>query len=351
MQKKETAIEVKVGALVLFATALLVAFVFLLGDVRFGDQFEVHVQFDTAAGLKPGADVAISGIDVGNVRSVEFEKNDDPEMGLPAVAVEVTLNVDEQYADAIREDSQFYITTRGVLGEPYVEIATASFDAPAVQSGDVLRGSDPPRMEIILEQATEVLETVLDMLRDDHEEVGNLVVHASEFFEVVGGAVADNRETVDSALHGLDTTTSEAGQFLTMLNSSMGEDGQRLQAIVGDVESASRSARNISGQLDGDLAPIMDDVSETAASARNISDSAERIIVDNEGRILASIENVETTTENLEHVSDDAVDLMQGVQDGEGTIGALMVDREVYEDLRDITRTIKQQPWRILWKE
>ncbi len=351
MQKKETAIEVKVGALVLFATALLVIFVFLLGDVRLGDQFQIHAQFETAAGLKPGADVAISGIDVGNVRAVEFEKNTDPELGLPAVAVQVTMNVDEEYADAIREDSNFYITTRGVLGEPYIEIMTESFDAPAVESGAVLRGSDPPRMEIILEQATEMLETVLDMLRDDHEEVGELVRNAATFFDTIGGAVGDNRETVDSALQGLDTTTSEAGQFLTLLNSAMGEDGERLDAIVGDVSATSRSARNITGELDGEIGPIVDDVSETAATARDVSESAERIIVDNEGRLIASVENIETSTENLEKISEDGMEVMGKVRDGEGTAGALLVDRELYEDIRDITRTIKQQPWRILWKE
>lgn len=351
MQKKETAIEVKVGALVLLATGLLVVFVFLLGDVRLGSQFEIHAQFETAAGLKPGADVAISGIDVGNVRRVEFERNEDPEMGLPAVAVQVTMNIDEDYADAIREDSNFYITTRGVLGEPYVEIMTESFDAPPVESGAVLRGSDPPRMEIILEQATEMLETMLDMLRDDHEEVGDLVRNASAFFETVGGAVGDNRETFDAALHGLEGTATEANQFLTMLNSAMGEDGDRLHQIMDDVTATSRSARSITGQLDGDVGPIVDDVAETAATAREISEAAERIIVDNEGRIVASIENIETSTENLEQISEDGMEVMGKVRDGEGTAGALLVDRELYEDLKDITRTIKQQPWRILWKE
>lgn len=351
MSQKETAIEVKVGALVLFATVLLAAFVLLLGDVRFGDQFELHVQFESAAGLKPGADVAISGIDVGNVRSVEFEKNEDPEMGLPAVAVEVTLTVDEQYADAIREDSNFYITTRGVLGEPYVEIATASFDSPAVQSGATLRGNDPPRMEIILEQATEMLEIVLEMLRDDHEDVGDLIINASTFFDVAGNAMRDNREHVDSALQGLDQTTTEASQLLAVINAVLGEDGERLDSMVGDLETTSRSARSITTQLDRDFAPLLDDVTETAATARGVAESGERIVVDNEGRIIASLENLESSSENLHVVSSDAVELMDKVKAGEGTAGALIVEREVYEDLKDITRTIKQQPWRILWKE
>ncbi len=354
MQKKETAIEVKVGALVLFSTLLLVAFVFLLGDMRFGDSHDIHVQFETAGGLKQGAEVAISGIVVGSVNRLEFIRNEDPESGLPAVAVQVTLRVNPSYADSIRQNSRFYITTRGVLGEPYVEITTPSFDAPVVASGDGLRGVDPPRMEILLGQAEELLETVVDILREDQDDVRDLVVNASSFFKTVGGAVGDNRDAVDSTLQNLEITTNEAASFLAALNAAIGEDGQRLDGIVSDAETTVRNARGISSRLSGQinqLDPILGDVAEVASDAREITDSTRRLLVDNEGRIVASIENVETATENFQLLSDDAVTLMTNVSDGEGTIGALLVEREMYEDLKDILRSIKQQPWRILWKE
>ncbi len=353
MQKKETAIEVKVGALVLFATGLLVVFVLLLGDVRFGDHFEIHVQFETGGGLKPGADVAISGIEVGNVSRLEFITNEDadPDDDLPAVAVQATLRIDDTYAGSIREDSQFYITTRGVLGEPYVEITTHSFERPEVASGAILRGQDPPRMEILLQQASSVLQSIVDMLDEDYEEISDLVVHAAQFFETVGGAVGDNREALDSAIAGLDDTANEAGTFLALLNASMGEDGQRLDTILSDLEATTRGARSITRRVDGELGPLLDDVSHAATSARDITAITERILIDNEGRIVASLENVESSTENLHIISEDAVALMQHVKDGEGTVGALLVERELYEDMKDLMRIIKQQPWRILWKE
>lgn len=351
MQKKETAIEVKVGALVIFSTALLVAFVMLLGDFRFGDHYEVNVQFETAGGLKQGADVAISGIDVGNVRRIEFEKNEDPHAGLPAVAVEVTLRIDETYASAIREDSQFYITTRGVLGEPYVEISTPSFDSPIVESGATLRGVDPPRMEIILGQAEDLLETLLEMLDDEDEYVADLVANASRFFGVVGGAVDDNRDTLDSALAGLDTTSNEAADVMVNLNRAMGEDGERLDAIVSDVEATTQSASRMTGRLDGRIDPIVDDVSVSAEKARDITETVDRVLVDNEGRIVASLENVEASTEDLNKLTGDALEVMETVKEGDSTAGALLVERDLYEDLQDVMRIIKQQPWRILWKE
>ncbi len=349
MQKKETAIEVKVGALVIFATGLLVAFVLLLGDVRFGEHYEIHVQFETAGGLKPGAEVAISGIQVGNVRSVDFEKNEDPTDGLPAVAVQTTLRIDEEFADAIREDSNFYITTRGVLGEPYVEITTESFDAPMVDSGAVLRGVDPPRMEILLGQASEMLETLLEMLRDDHENVSELVINASRFFYIMADAVDDNRESLDAALAGLDVTTTEAAELMTLLNESLADD--RLDRILGDVEATTGSARRIAHTVDGDIDPILADVSEAAANAREVTATAQRVLVDNEGRIVATLSNVEESTEDLNQLTGDALAVMEVVKAGDSTAGALLVERELYEDMKDLMRIIKNQPWRILWKE
>ncbi|MEZ4461335.1 MAG: MlaD family protein [bacterium] len=175
MQKKETSIEVKVGALVLFATSLLVAFVLVLGDFSFGDGFTFDVEFNNAGGLKPGADVAIAGINVGNVEKLRFIQNPKETKDTGAVAVRATLRVTAEYAEAIRQNSDFFITTRGVLGEPYIEIVTQNFETPPIKSGDVLRGVDPPRMDIIVARATELLTTLNELFDDPNIQTRELI--------------------------------------------------------------------------------------------------------------------------------------------------------------------------------
>src|SRR5690554_788110 len=108
MQKKETSIEVKVGALVLFSLTLLVGFVLILGDFSFSDGFKLHVDFDNAGGLKPGAEVAIAGINVGNVQELNFQPNENADDGdKPAVGVRATLRIDKAYAGSLRVDNKF----------------------------------------------------------------------------------------------------------------------------------------------------------------------------------------------------------------------------------------------------
>ena len=44
-------------------------------------------------------------------------------------------------------------------------------------------------------------------------------------------------------------------------------------------------------------------------------------------------------------------ELMENVRDGEGTIGALLHDREMYDDIREMMKDLKRHPWKFLWKE
>ena len=39
------------------------------------------------------------------------------------------------------------------------------------------------------------------------------------------------------------------------------------------------------------------------------------------------------------------------VVDGRGTLGALVMDRALYDDLREMLLDLKRRPWKVIWKE
>ena len=47
----------------------------------------------------------------------------------------------------------------------------------------------------------------------------------------------------------------------------------------------------------------------------------------------------------------DAAAITQGIGTGRGTIGQLIVDQEIYDDLKEMLRDLKRHPWKMLWKE
>ena len=78
----------------------------------------------------------------------------------------------------------------------------------------------------------------------------------------------------------------------------------------------------------------------------------------NMDQILVSMKAIVTGQEkefrsmviNLNRVSEQLDQALTHVNKGEGTIGKLMTEDEIYNDLRDFTREIKTHPWRLLKK-
>ncbi len=353
---KDTAIEVKVGALVLFSLALLVGFVFVLGDFSFSEGFEFKVEFENAGGLKPGADVAVAGYNIGNVKNLEFVENTSND-AMNAVVVQATLRVEPQYADAVRTSSEFFITTRGVLGEPYIEIVTESYDDPQVEQGAVMRGVDPPRMDLVVSRALKLLRVLTDLLEDPEVATKDLLSNAAVLARTINDIIASNREHIDGAFAGVHTTVDETSTLMKSLNVAV-DDGDDLRQMVGDLKVASsdlrRTARHtadLSERVDGRVDPILTDVETITANTRELTESGKRLVADNEAKINDSIDNVHKATEDAAATAADTRALTRQVRDGEGTVGQLLNDREIYDDLKEVMRQIKQKPWKIIWKE
>ena len=64
-----------------------------------------------------------------------------------------------------------------------------------------------------------------------------------------------------------------------------------------------------------------------------------------------ALDDVSSATDNLDALSKDARKILADVKSGNGTVAQLLRDREMYDDMREVLRQIKQQPWKIIWKE
>ena len=360
MQRKESLIEVKVGGLVLLAVTVLVGMVFILGDCNFSKGFTFYVDFTNAAGLKPGAPVRISGIPAGTVRAVEFHGGElDPDVDR-RVYVRATVFLEEDMQEAVRQDAQFTITTQSVLGEPYIEISSTNPDVPAVEPGQKFRGTDPPRLDMLMASAydslnglSELVERlnrrgenpirIDDMINNIADLAGNIDTRVQEnadeidnIFENVDGIIEENREAIPRIVANVEGATEEFETLGASLNRGVG-GGRTLRETLENVES-------ITDSIDRDIDPILEDVGITA-------DTAGRILSENEAGISASIENVESLTGNIDEASEDVETIIARIEAGEGSIGMLLRDEEIFEDMREFVRELKRRPWRIIWKE
>jgi phospholipid/cholesterol/gamma-HCH transport system substrate-binding protein len=363
MRQKETAIEVKVGSLVLLSIAILVAFVVVLGDCNFNRGFTVYVDFTNAAGLKPGAPVRLAGIPAGNVRTVQFVGGEvDPALGRP-VYVRAAVWLEDTMRDSIRRDATFTITTQGVLGEPYVEITSVDRTLPPIEGGDIFLGNDPPRMDQLLASAYDSLEGIRE-LTERLNRRGENIIRLDDFINNIADLagniderVVENKEEIDNIITNIDgivaaieTEKESLPNILTNVESASSEFdrlGGSLNRGVGDgseIRTTLRNVERVSDVAAREVEPLLADV-------RGVASSANRILTNNEERIDTTLANVEEISGNLVGASADAEEIIARVERGEGNLGRLLQDEEIFEDVREFVRELKRRPWRIIWKE
>ena len=59
---------------------------------------------------------------------------------------------------------------------------------------------------------------------------------------------------------------------------------------------------------------------------------------------------MEKITENLGNLTDSVVTIVDKIKKGEGTVGKLLMDQAVYDNLEAFTADIKKHPWKLLVK-
>ncbi|MGH7198242.1 MAG: MlaD family protein [Candidatus Omnitrophota bacterium] len=126
-------LELKVGIFVFAGLASLSVLVFRAGDFYMKPGYHIRIIFQSAGGVDKGAEVHVSGVNVGEVTALQIVKN--PE-GVPQV--EMSMRIDEGVF--IEEDARPGISTLGVFGEKYIEIGPGTAGAKGLTEGSTLAG-------------------------------------------------------------------------------------------------------------------------------------------------------------------------------------------------------------------
>lgn len=127
MKDKRTGILV--GAFMLFGIAAFAYLAIQVSGLAFNDQTEgytVTARFDDIGGLTDRAKVTIAGVTVGQVESIDYDKE------YYMAKVDMTIYSD---VDNIPTDSSVAILTSGLIGEKYLGISIGA-EEEVLQDGD-----------------------------------------------------------------------------------------------------------------------------------------------------------------------------------------------------------------------
>lgn len=333
-------LEARVGLLVLVAMGLLVGFVFLLGGIDLSQGATVYVDFDNPGAVQPGAPVRVAGVRVGRVEEVRYLGGRlDPETGRRPL-VRLRLSIDQEVRETIHEDALFYVTSQGVLGEQFVAVDPGTHDAPPIREGAILDGIDPPRLDLALALGYELLETLVDGVRANRDELGTLLDDVVALVRLFRELLDQNRDRV---AHIVEQVEVAADEGVELLRSARREyvDGPRPQRML------SRLDRMV-GVMDREGEPLIRDVREVATSAR---ETLATIGPEEREDLRETIHSAARVASSAERTAGQAEEIVGRVREGHGTVGALLMDEEIYDDLQELIRDLKHNPWKFFWRE
>jgi ABC-type transporter Mla subunit MlaD len=303
-------LEWKVGLFVFIGLVLLAALLleFSKGLTFFRPHYDILLNATTVSGLKPRAQVLMSGVQVGTVSDIQ--------LALDGKSVNITLRIFQQYQ--IYKDARFVIEASGFLGDQYVAILPTKNEGPTFgPGGGAAKGEAPLDMQEVARSAA------------------GFLVHIDSAATNINNALNDARRTVLSAR----ALTNLSDTFDNFHHAS-----ERALAIVDNVNTLVESNRPAIAVSVSNLLYFSDQINQAALDVR-------ALVATNSPEINAAVKNVESSTATLK-------ELLDGVQQGKGLAGNLLENEQIAANVSRIVDNLSITTsnlnrlglWGILWQ-
>ena len=223
--------EVKIG---IFAVAMIgVAWAgirFLKGFDIFSRNVEYYAAYDQINGVQNASPIMMKGVKIGSVTRLSFD---------PARSDKVVLQFTIKRQYRIPSDSEAKIFSNGLMGAKAIEITYGTADT-YLQKGDTLRSS---RDRDLMDMAG----SELDFFK---QKVSQLTTDLSRTLENLNGLMETNADNIAGTLGNLNSVTGDMAEILSAEKNSLksaldnlskfsdmlGENAGRVDSIIGDVD-------------------------------------------------------------------------------------------------------------------
>jgi len=282
--------ETKVGALTAVAiTVLILGFNFLKGRNITERNDELYAVFKSVKGVGPANPVLINGLQVGKVAALK-EKDKNLSGVIVTISLTKEINIPDNSVASISSD---------LLGSTSVEIILG--DSPNfIKSGGTLQTVTAP------------------------------------------GLLGEVKGALSPAIDNLNKTLASLDVFIQKLNSIVDPNTKNnIQGIIANLTRTSKSLENLLNTQNGALA-------KTLGNFESFSGN----LAKNNGKIDSTLTNLERTTNKLANAGiDEAITSLKGtlknldqaiakVDSKEGTLGMLLNDRKLYDELHQTSRSL-----------
>lgn len=274
----KTAIIV-IGGILLF----ILGFSYLKSTPLFDNSKQLFAIYQNVGGLQPGTPVSINGFNVGKVNDIRFI--DDQGNLL------VTFTVGTEFSFSKNSPAELYDT--GIIGGKGLQIIPIFDGAPLAISGDTLSTETRPGLT---ELAQEKLTPLFKKFESAVSDADSVLINVNQVLD------AKTKRDLRGAISGLS---------------------ELVQSLQGSARSLNKILITNEGKLDSSLTNFQ----KLTYSFSKLADSL------NNAGIPRTLASLESTVANLDRV-------MAKIESGDGTMGKLMNDKELYKNLNNASREL-----------
>lgn len=315
--------ETKVGV---FAVAVALAFAFVIltfGDIPiFKEPTKEYVAvFDNVAGLTKGAEVRVAGVKAGKVKDIQIGE------GNVKVIFEVRKDV------PIFSDAYVEIGTLGLMGDKYLSVYPGSPTNPELEHGSrITKVKGYADTDIFIREVTEAAHNLNALLEENRESMKLITANLAVLTQNLNLVVLENRENLRSSIHNLNMLLSTLNKTLPQTIASIDRLANNLNEMAGenreDVRKIVANLRELSAELKTSLPELTHNLNE---ASKNINS----LVSDNQENIRISLNNIKESANKLNNI-------LERIEKGEGTLGKLIKDDELYKSVTKLTKGISK---------
>ncbi len=325
--------NVLVGLFVLVGLLGLAGLMVLYGQGTIGmapAPHEQQVLFPRANGVTRGTQVTIGGLKVGYVREVTFADPTLRDTGiLVTVAFEQPLNL---------RSGVFARTAEPGLGmgRPPIEIYPGEPDGDPIAADAIIPGRIASAVESLLPK--EIVDTVSQTSQEIGRAASQLQPVLNDLHQIMMRRLPAEVDSPGGPTGNLTSAIIRLDDTLKHFNEIVGDDTSRtnFREALANFNQMSRTGTEIAAELKEatrQIRSLADQGQVLATKTTGLVDTAQEALVDGKRRYDVVADNLNRNLTQLSTVLGDAQVLVQGVRNGEGSLGLVLKDDRLYESM------------------
>lgn len=320
--------EARVGIFVLLGLLILTFATFRVskwGGVGAAG-YTITVDFETAAGLEPKADVKMAGVPIGKVEEIQ----------LVGTRARLVLRINPGVR--IPKDSVASIASQGMLGEKYVEIFPGKdVDRMLAAGGRIDNTMASPNLDELLRKVSLIgddIKRFTDSLAgtfgtpEGKQALHDILVNIRDVSASLRTVVSGNQERLNRIIENVERVSADLREVTSANKENLRETIANLRAFSETLKDETPELARKMNEAAGRLASMAD-------RAGALADNANLVLAENREGIKDSIASFRSASARLDNTLASAGVVMAKIERGEGTLGKLVADNSVAGSLSD----------------